>query len=370
MREALYKLQGTDVVWRETFQNVSLNSGDSTDVFFLNGVATFNGTSSKIEYQNASGTKSLRIILTPSLTTTEVLKLTSTHNITISSSTVVANGFTGTSIYVNGVSGSAITPGVSNEIVITYTSQVIPDSFVVGQITGYFTGDIELIELYRVELNQYIVSNLYNNTQYVGITQDGLRSLWNFTLGNSNDISGNGNNGVDTNMTYKIQGASFLVGTGAYITLPQPFNEQDFTLGIVLTPVNSADKFIFDGRDGGGDGVLVNFNFQGRARCTYNNSTIKITTNPLTENKTYFLAYTAGNNQLRGFLNSEEQGTPVDITGQVLSVTNNPRIGARAFTSPSGFFNGLIHAMDWYNRVLTPSELERNYQYYRTLFDF
>lgn len=151
------------LIFRETFadeQSVRANGGVPSGVTFNNGVATFNGSTSKIVYPTVSGVLSVRLILTPGTTTQNILKLSSTHSISVSAGTVAGTGFASPTIYVNGVAGSTIT-ATKVEVVITTATAIRAKDIQLGYISTYLTGTVELMECYNTVLSANDVKNLY-----------------------------------------------------------------------------------------------------------------------------------------------------------------------------------------------------------------
>ncbi|MEM3455589.1 MAG: LamG-like jellyroll fold domain-containing protein, partial [Candidatus Micrarchaeia archaeon] len=99
--------------------------------------------------------------------------------------------------YVNGVSVSS---GTSS----TWTSDSTWTTLYIGSegSTGYFDGEIANIQIYNTSLSQPQVQALYQ--EGIGGAPINLQNLvaWYPLNGNANDYSGNGNNGVPTNVMF------------------------------------------------------------------------------------------------------------------------------------------------------------------------
>jgi hypothetical protein len=163
VKESLAKINDS-LVFRETLNDASSvirNGGSITDCTFENGVGTFNGSSSKITYPIVRGVKSIRIILTPSSTTEDIVKLSSSHSISVSGGTISATGLSSPTVYVNGIATSTVT-ATRSEIVITTATAFNADDLQLGYISSYYDGTIDLIEIYNRALTTSEVSNLYN----------------------------------------------------------------------------------------------------------------------------------------------------------------------------------------------------------------
>ena len=117
-------------------------------VTLSNDVLTFNGSSNRLYYYNTQPIRSIRIICTPNSTTQNLIKLNATQSIRISSGTVTATGFTGASIFVNGVRSSTFTGGKADIVVTSGQSNwIYPNDLIVGFVSSYFNGTIEMVEL-------------------------------------------------------------------------------------------------------------------------------------------------------------------------------------------------------------------------------
>ena len=113
------------LVFREVFdseQGVRSRGGVPTDVSISKGIGSFNGTTSKIVYPKVHALKSIRIRLTATNTTQDIIKLSDTHSISVSAGTISATGFSSPTIYVNGVASSTLTTNPSEIIITTATA--------------------------------------------------------------------------------------------------------------------------------------------------------------------------------------------------------------------------------------------------------
>jgi hypothetical protein len=167
VKESLAKINDS-LVFRETLNDASSvirNGGSITSVIFENGEGSFNGSSSKITYPTVRGVKSIRIILTPSSTTEDIVKLSSSHSISVSGGTISATGLSSPTVYVNGIATSTVT-ATRSEIVITTATAFNADDLQLGYISSYYNGDIDLVEIYNRALTASEVSNLYNQRYY------------------------------------------------------------------------------------------------------------------------------------------------------------------------------------------------------------
>jgi len=175
-------------IFRETFNDeatVRRNGGEITAVTFAEGKGTFNGTSSKINYNlGLNGTYSVRVICNPtSFTTYRWLfdcrgsSYNGVGSVYLNTGDGVVNKTSGTS-YVKGVASSTIVAGVSNEIVIsgiTLRQGTGSNKTLIGSEFSNsleFLGTIDLFEIYEGTLTASEVANLYNdrwNTEVTGL---------------------------------------------------------------------------------------------------------------------------------------------------------------------------------------------------------
>jgi hypothetical protein len=149
-------------------------TGVTTAVTFLNGIGTFNGSSSKVVFgKTYSGIKSIRIKFKPSSTTQNILKLTSSHSISASSGTLSATGVSSPTIYVNGSVSSTITTGW-NDVVVTTATGITVNALTIGYITSYLAGDVEIVEMWGSVLTANEITNLWNQSRYKQFSPHGL----------------------------------------------------------------------------------------------------------------------------------------------------------------------------------------------------
>lgn len=178
--------------------DVIANGGVITDVTFDNGVGTFNATSSAILYSNKKiKLKSVNLLINLDTTTEDILKLSSTHSITVSSGTISANGFSSPTIYVDDVITSTITTGW-HLISVTTTTEILADDISFGYISSYGGFQLDYCTIYNKALSSEEISALNSNLLYTPpSTEDAVLHIP--VLGSIYDTKGNviTNNGVD-----------------------------------------------------------------------------------------------------------------------------------------------------------------------------
>lgn len=219
-----------NLVKRITFndeQTLRKGGGEPTDVVFSEGKGTFNGSSSKVNYDlGLNGTYSVRIRCNPTsfaadryLFDARGSNTDGVGRILLTNSTGIINHLSGTS-YVNGVATTTTVVGVNNEIIIsgmTLTEGTGANKTLVGSrsldITE-FLGTIDLVEIYEGTLTPSEVANMANdswNKEQVFSGAPGVDNLknWDFTSG----WSTNGGTIIDSTSFSSPDG----VGRGIYI---------------------------------------------------------------------------------------------------------------------------------------------------------
>ena len=184
---AQYPVTDKQMVFQEQFTSeydLIKNGGTSTDITYAYGQATYNGTTSKANYNlQFKGTYSIRVICNPvSFATYRLLfdARGSNNNgdgyvyLNTSTGNVITNDGT---IYVNGVAGIITTVGVKNEIIvtgITLNQGTGINQFLIGSQWGdayEFLGTIDRLEIYSGTLTPSQVSNLYEGKTLIPFPQ-------------------------------------------------------------------------------------------------------------------------------------------------------------------------------------------------------
>ncbi|MCL4366208.1 DUF2341 domain-containing protein [Patescibacteria group bacterium] len=137
----------------------------------FNGSLDFDGTATnRVTIGTAiNGVQSVSFWVKPTTNTDSFMDLDGgTHYITASSGTVSATGFSTPTIYVNGVSGGAVTAGAWNHIVVTTaTSFNTTTSFTLGYKSAatadYLTGQLDDVRIYNYALTATQIKDVYNN---------------------------------------------------------------------------------------------------------------------------------------------------------------------------------------------------------------
>ena len=235
-------------VFKEVFNDSSetaQNGGTISNVTFSDGKGSFNGSSSKITYPLVNSVKSIRIKLTATTTTENILKLSSTHSISVSSGTISATGLSSPTIYVDGSVSSTLTTSES-EIIITTATGFIANDIQVGYITSYFEGSIDLIEFFNITLSSTEVNNLYNNKRYEELNVSPVLEV-SSESGTIVSDSSFVNTGVDVVRDGSIWVMDFD-GVSDYIeSVDNILGDEDFTISfwVYSDKINQEDVYLF-----------------------------------------------------------------------------------------------------------------------------
>jgi hypothetical protein len=204
------------------------------------------------------------------------------------------------------------------------------------------------------------------------------------------DLSGRGNTGTLTNgPTYSSANGGSLVfdGTNDYVS----FNTSSFPSGATSFSVNCFIKWsgngtftndvIFSyGRDGFNNDVTVWVNNSGFAELQFGSDTGKVSSTTLISTGVWYnICATYDKTQTKIYLNSVLEGTTNYSNGNIIldnNVNGNTgAIGAKIsgfgpITSPQryGTFNGNIPLVQLYNRALSATEIQQNFNSVRSRF--
>jgi hypothetical protein len=257
MKESITHIENPRLLFRETFrdeQSVIRNGGTPTDVTFSNGVATFNGTSSILTYQNAyinpagfsfrikfnidnlSGSKyifskydgtnigfillvsddKLRFYTGGTGANYAEVTLTETENI----EAVGLYDGSATKLYVNSVVGTnAATPLAPYQFNYSLYGGAKYNS------TNWWGGDIDLIEIYNYALSAEEVANLYEGKRFHELAVHGqslgsdIASGWDFSNWTNWQSTDAGNLVTITGVSGGIYKNYFTVGKRYKVTM-------------------------------------------------------------------------------------------------------------------------------------------------------
>ncbi len=155
--------------------------------------------------------------------------------VSISSSAIVATGFTSASIYVNGIATSTLSSGW-NHVVVTDTASVAATSFLIGEANGdYMQGTIDEVSVYNRALSIAEVRYHYN--------KGGPVAYWRFDEGSGStayDSTVNNDDGTIYGAVYatgKYNSALFFDGLDDYVQAT--VTQEKTTYSLWIKPVNS-----------------------------------------------------------------------------------------------------------------------------------
>ena len=141
-----------------------------------------------------------------------------------------------------------------------------------------------------------------------------------------------------------------------YLQLPIPFSYTNHTISAWYY-ANSGDKYIFDSRDGGSDGIALAVNADGTlwyaVRGSGGNS---VTSSSGSLNAWNHVAVTYNGSTAKIYLNGSEVGS--GTFSDTISTTTNARIGAISYTT-SGYFDGLIDEVALWDTALSASTISK-----------
>jgi hypothetical protein len=370
MKESLYPVQGSKVIFREAFRSQSdtehINDATVTGVSFSNGLATF-GAGNSIAYGPVvPGVKSVRIKgIFPNITTT-LLTLSGSHSISVAAGTISATGFSSPTIYVDGSAGSTLTAG-SHEIVVTTATAITANTLGIAS----FVGSLSLIDLFSITLSATEVSLLAQNKLYAGLVTQGLVAYYNFTRGSSYDYSHNGNDGTDSGMVYK-HGLGAECKSGQYISLPtfQSTLRNDFTiLGICDGTASGADQDMLGGYTAT-DYLRLTINSLGGLDFQFkagNVGQLVRQTGVFSGVPVSFACQGIDQTVLKIFINGEQKQAPATtIDFSVYTSSVNLFIGALNIGgTPYNSLIAFIPMFTIYSRAISLAEITQNTQYFK-----
>jgi streptogramin lyase len=154
-----------------------------------------------------SNIQTVALWVKPDSDTEDVLQLSTSINISLSSGSISTVGFTSPTVYVDGEqAASGIEAGQWHHIVVTDTSNITADAVKIGEVSGsYYNGAIDDFRLFATALSDRLIQRVYELGQStrVGVTvasageaETQLAAHWTFD-GASVDWSSNLNNVAD-----------------------------------------------------------------------------------------------------------------------------------------------------------------------------
>jgi hypothetical protein len=188
------------------------------------------------------------------------------------------------------------------------------------------------------------------------------------------DLSGNGNNGTLINgVGYNSGnlGSLSFDGVNDYVTLSSPVFNTFSTISIFsFIRFNTTSKScqIFDTRDANGDGLsFLMSNPTGNVLFSSLNSSNIAGSTTIQSGVIYYIGLTYNGSTAKLYLNANEDNSK-SIT-ETFNVTANPTIAVRSFSIGSASYGSCnIYLTKIYNRALTASEIQQNYNATRSRY--
>lgn len=156
-------------VFAENFENntaVVDNGGTITSAPIINFSMTTDGTDDQVSYPLVKNVKSVSFWITLASTTEDIMQLSSSHSIEVSTGTITVTGFTNPTIYVNGSATSTITTDRSFVTIVTDTA-FDADDIVVGADDSFGEFTIEQLKVWNDVLTIQEISDYYNNAAFI-----------------------------------------------------------------------------------------------------------------------------------------------------------------------------------------------------------
>ncbi len=197
--------------------------------------------------------------------------------------------------------------------------------------------------------------------------------------GNSNDASGNANNGTDTSVTYNsgngrfVQGAGFN-GSSSYVQYGDTasLSPANLTLSFWIKNNATGTCFVIDKETSSGYGykgwcfILLNRQIIFEIYANSTNKDVYATT--LSDGVWYYVTCTYDGSYMRVYTNGALSATPVSATGNLdYSNTIALVIGRRA-TNGAYFFNGCLDEVIIDSVAWSAGQQKNKYAYYKGFF--
>lgn len=228
----------------ERFSNaidIAKNGGTITGTLTYNdGGALFSG-SQKVVYNTKLGIKTISFWITLTTTTQEIIKLTSSHSISVSAGTLAATGFASPTIRVNGVATTTITTAKSFVEIDTATA-IDCNDIQVGYITGYGNFIMDDLKFWTAQLTTQEALDYFANATYTYVNK--LQVHYPMTMEYHDptnlkvlDASGRGNHATYVSGLVKKQcrGYQFSTAVSKYLTVPTTVNITSSATGFTLS---------------------------------------------------------------------------------------------------------------------------------------
>ncbi len=364
MNEALFPILGDNCVFRETFQDMTINNGTLTNIVLSDGRAIFNGSNSNIDYplrwERFGGALDLSVRM--------ILKFSALTGAVLLSNPTVPLFFlyyTGSKLQFKPGSGDTI--DVDLELEINREYEIIVTKYGVAYVLYLdgialgaqalnglasgpvragawhdgslsLNGSMESIEFFNRALTAEEVENIYKKRHHLGPVRDGLCASYDFSEGNAEDFSGHEHDG-----TLTAGDGGYKHGLGLY-----------FDGAVTKVEVGDLDATIKT------IGIVARIN--------------STTEELLDLNGTNKMTITGGTLACGGFSNvfignATASTVAVDGLFHYLVVTDSTGVLASDFDIGENAFDGFIYALHANTEQLSLSEIAQNYQHYKTRFN-
>ena len=318
----------------------------------LGSALRFDGVDDYVDIGNTGQTvNTVAFWMKAASTTDDIIDLNGTADITVSSGTLSANGFTSPTIYVDGNVGNTVDTSWRH-VVITTTTGISASAMTIGLANGgYFEGVIDDVRVYNRVLSKAEISRL---------AQLGMTAKIGTTIGSNSAL----NSSLVGHWTFD---GKKLVGTTTVLDTVGIKDGSTSGLSVdARTPGRLGSALRFDGVDDyvdiGNTGQTVNtVAFWMKAAST--------TDDIIDLNGTADITVSSGTLSANGFTSPTiyvdgNVGNTVDTSWRHVVITTTTGISASAMTiglANGGYFEGVIDDVRVYSSILSASEVQRLY---------
>jgi len=432
---------GTNVIWLRSISQVSefyVNSISVKEVaqfsldkttnnnnakLFTGNCLDFDGINDYVDAGNPNiSLKTLVFWINLDSTTEQVMTLTSSQSILISSGTITLNGtWSGSVIYVDNVVTSTISASSYKRVVITTTSAITVNDLEFGRIGSDYGGfKMSDVQIWNTAWSATDVANDYANPNQLvsSVSVSNLKGWWAFTEGSGTtayDSSGEGNNGTIAGATYEPAQSSILQlgminwsnGSGVFLP-PNPSNATQDILGNAVRDRQNSLNLTGSGYSSVANSSTLQFGtdaftIQAWIKPFSLAANNRILTKGVTGNGEFMISVGGDNASVRVFA-KDSSGNSLDTSNDFSSLTINSwqmitvvidtpndqilfykndgnvetktgaswtgnfnstqliTIGNTSSVSAGQFFDGLVSDALVYDRALLATEVEQNYK--------
>ena len=167
-------------------------------------------------------------------------------------------------------------------------------------------------------------------------------------------LRSNFNDMANLSLTFPSNGSAEFNGTSDYIQLNDPFSHTNHTIAAwIYVEPSASDKFIFDARDIGTDGIILYSRADEYLKYEVNSSAL--TSSAIYTNEWVYLVGTYDGTTQKMYINGSVDSSASAST--TISNTINARIGARSHTGLAYYMDGNLANVAIWNRALTSDEI-------------